>query len=130
MDGYRVEDKEPWLTSDRKRNLLGLILPAGVFGVLMLVTSEEKALALTITAFVLGAVVVTTDHQREAWFWVTIIIMAVTHIAAIFLYRFTLPSGPALAYVAPATFADGFAMFGIVDLLASRFSAKKNKRSG
>lgn len=124
MDGYRVEHREPWLTSYRKRTLAEALLTFGLFFALMQFTSTEKALLSTGTVWVMYAVtIVMWDCRREVWFWVAMAIFALAHIAAILLLRFRLPEGPALSYVVPAMFADAFAMFGILKLLASRLSS-------
>lgn len=61
------------------------------------------------------------ESRREVWFWVTMALFASAHIAAILLLSFRLPRAPALSYVVPAMFADGFAMFVILNVLASRY---------
>ena len=124
MDGYRVEDKEPWLTSDRKRTLVELISASVLLITLMQFMPMEKAVMSAGTVWLMyGLITVMKAYRREVWFWVTMALFASAHIAAILLLSFRLPQGPALSYVVPAMFADGFAMFGILNLLASRLSA-------
>jgi hypothetical protein len=127
VDGYRVDDKEPWLTRERKRILIELLVIFVLVFALLQVTSAEKAVASVGTVWLMYALVtVMKDYRQEVWFWVTIAFFASAHAAAILLLKFQLPKGPALSYVVPAMFADGFAMFGILKLLASRLSAIKD----
>jgi hypothetical protein len=53
-------------------------------------------------------------------------LFSTAHFTAIPLLNLQLPKGPALSYVVPAMFAEGFAMFGILKLLASRLSTVKD----
>jgi hypothetical protein len=103
-----------------------LVIFVLVFALLQ-VTSAEKAVASVGTVWLMYALVtVMKDYRQEVWFWVTIAFFASAHAAAMLLLKFQLPKGPALSYVVPAMFADGFAMFGILKLLASRLSAIKD----
>ena len=56
----------------------------------------------------------------------TMALFSTAHFTAIPLLNLQLPKGPALSYVVPAMFAEGFAMFGILKLLASRLSTVKD----
>lgn len=124
MDGYRVEDKEPWLTSGRKRTLVELFCASVLLIAFMQMMSMEKAVLSAGAVWIMYSLItVMKAYRREVWFWVTIALFASAHIAAIILLpAFQLPKGPALSYVVPAMFADGFTMLGILKLLASRLS--------
>lgn len=89
-------------------------------------TTEEKAFASAGVLFVLYALVtVMWNYRGENWFWLTIAVFALIHFLAISFIPFQFPPGPAISYVAPAMFIDGFAMFGILRWLASKLSTDK-----
>jgi hypothetical protein len=130
MSGYRLDERPRWRRNERKGDWLMLIAMAIVFILVSVFSTTEKAVASAGTVCLMYALVTAmSDYRHETWFWVTITIFATAHIAAILLISFQLPQGPALSYVVPAMFVDGFAMFGVLKLLASKLSVGDGRSS-
>ena len=66
VDGYRVEDEEPWLTKSRQRAVIELVVTFVLFFALAQVTSAEKAVASIGTIWLMYALLtVMKDYRHE-----------------------------------------------------------------
>jgi len=106
---------------ERKRDWLMLIPATILFALTWHFTSRERAVAV-VASFLLVYVLATTmwDYHRERWLWLSLAVIAATHIVIICLLPLRLPAGPAITYILPTMMADGFIMWGVLRWLAAR----------
>jgi len=128
MSGYRENDRAPWHRTGPARRSLKLLLSfAAVFlaaSFLQELTTEERAVEIVATLWIFGTLIaVLSAHRGELWFWLTMTVMAVIHALIISFVRVDFPKGPALSYIYPVMMIDGFVMYGLLKLLASRLSS-------
>lgn len=59
-------------------------------------------------------------NRSKVWFWLVVGSAFLAHLLVAIFVDAKLPEGPALTYVAPALFADGFLLVGIMRLFERR----------
>ena len=107
-------------------DLLAIALVCAIFVVCSLFLDKFKSTAISVALLVFYALIaVNWYNRRRGWFWLLIVALAVVHVAAIAMLDVLVPEGPALAYIVPAAFIDGFAMYGLVNWLEMRMSRCK-----
>lgn len=101
-----------------KTDNLAILIVCGVFIVSLFVVDEFKAIAVGVSLISLYAnLAAQWDNRHEKWLWISLSLLAAVHIVAIYWLDLTVPEGPALGYIVPAVFADGFAMFAVLKLV-------------
>lgn len=105
---------------------IAVIIVCAVFLISMLMFNIVKSIYISISMLVFYAIIaVNWEKRKQLWFLLLMSVLVMAHLVAIILFDGSLPKGPALAYVVPVTFADGFLMLTIVNMIGSVISRRK-----
>ena len=103
------------LTGNKRADILAIFALIGIFVTTSSFLSDFRSLATVISFGVFYIVISLKIKLRtELWFWLIIAILMLLHIFIIAFANPNLPSGPSLAYIAPAVFVDIFGMLAII----------------
>ena len=111
--------------TERGRDYL-ILLPVGVllFGLRAFI-QPDRAFAVAMSVYVFYVIISREwDRRRERRFWVVMLIFAVLHVFALSLVKLPHYHVPSVAIAFPFMFADGFAMWGILNWIEKRFPAE------
>lgn len=87
-----------------------------IFALVLLVSNLEKALAAGAISGIFMAIILTKWQRRNDWrFWTIMAVFAIVHIFVITFIR--IPPLKAGIVIAPFAFADGFIMWGVINLI-------------
>lgn len=114
--------------NERARDYL-ILIPVGVllFGLRALIQAE-RAFAVAMSVYVFYVIISREwDRRREKRFWIVMLIFAVLHVVALSLVKIPHYRGPSAAIAFPFMFADGFAMWGILNWIEKRFPAESTR---
>jgi hypothetical protein len=125
------ENDRRWYQVERKRRRIILLVSWVIAGFVWHFSTREKGVGVA-AALLLVYVQVETmwDHRREKWLWVSLTVIALVHLAAIWLIPYRLPLGPAITYVLPLVMIDGFLMWGLLRWLAYKLSPLHSSSAG
>jgi len=105
------------MTRTKTDNLVILIICV-VFIASLFLLDKFRAVAIGVSLGSLYAnLAAQWDSRHQKWLWISLAVLAAIHIVAIWWLDLTVPEGPSLSYIVPAAFADGFAMFGVLELV-------------
>jgi hypothetical protein len=86
-----------------------------IFVPMLFVSSLERAAAAGATGGIFVAIIMTEWRRRqEWWFWAVMGVFAIVHILLIVFIK--IPPLKAGIIIAPFVFADGFIMWGVINL--------------
>jgi hypothetical protein len=135
MAGYidDNEDDQPVdrvVRSDRWAGALGVLSMVAILIVCGNFVSPFKNNAIGVTYFVFFATIyIQSEYRRNTWFWAALGLLLIVHVLIIVFVDVPLPPGPAMAYVVPAFFIDGFFVFVTVNLIGKSIAERSRARS-
>jgi amino acid transporter len=114
-------------TDNRKRDLLVAFGAGGIYFALRMLIQDERAFLIALSAFLFYAVIASRwDNRRDKWFWIAVLVFAAIHVVVLATLRLPRFEGPSLAIAAPFMFADGFAMWGLLNWIERHVSKRSS----
>lgn len=109
--------------TERESDWLAVIPVAALYVGLGQLMQDERAFLTALSVGVFYVIISREwDRRRETRFWAFMSVFAVLHVAALSLAKLPHHAGPAISLAFPFMFADGFAMWGILNWIEKRFS--------
>src|SRR5947209_12876061 len=107
------EDDTPWYLVEQKRRWIVLLLSWVIAALVWHFSTREKGVGVAAALLLVYLQVEAMwDYRREKWLWVSLTVIALAHLVAIWLIPYRLPRGPAIAFVLPLVMTDGFLLWG------------------
>jgi hypothetical protein len=108
--------------------LSNLLLYASTFVALIVVGQFLDDFKTAFVVLSVGVFAIAINEMKanisERWFQAAVLFLAAIHALVAVFVDVKVPTGPAIAYVGPFVFADGFAILGLLVWLRSHFARR------